>query len=316
MAVAPSRAHAARAAGGLALLAAFVWSTYYFFTLHLEAIGVGVVPIVAYPFLAGGLGYLAYLVATGAAPGLGPILRDPVQYARVPVLLAMQGTVVVATFGVGPVDTSLLTLVGDVVLTPLLVVALFREGGDRFRHPLFVLGILVSTLGASLTIAAGGGAHGIGGLSGAVALGVPFTVAAYFIWTARAARSSSAALLVTPATLVAAGVVMALAPWLPGGLASLAVGDPLALLLLVVNGLLSFFVGPLLYFRAIARAGLLLPSVLMAMIPVFTLLLAVALGAPAPELFGALGVPVAAVGAYFAFRGESGSASGAEPSGG
>jgi len=73
---------------------------------------------------------------------------------------------------------------------------------------------------------------------------------------------------------------------------------PLALLL--VNGLLSFFVAPLLYFRSIERAGFVFPPMMMTGIPVFTLLLSAAvLGIP-PATLALLGVPVAALGGIVA----------------
>jgi drug/metabolite transporter (DMT)-like permease len=68
-------------------------------------------------------------------------------------------------------------------------------------------------------------------------------------------------------------------------------------------GITSFFLGPYLYFRAIEWAGLLLPALLMATIPVFTLFLALAAFHTAPVLLGLVGIPVAVVGAALALRG-------------
>lgn len=302
---ATERHRAAREAAGLALLAAFVWATYYFFVLRLNAEGVGDAPVLSYSFLSGGVAYLLLVLGTGGRVDLGRAFRSPGSYARVGILIAMQLSVIVATYGIGAVDTSLLTLVGDVVVTPVLVVLLFREGRDRFGSPFFLLGILVSTTGAALAIAAGGATRAISGPAGVVALVLPFLIAAYFVATARAGRTTPSAPLVAQATITAAILTLLLAPLLPGGVGALIALDPLQAVLLAINGVLSFFVGPWLYFRAIRRAGLLLPSVLMATIPVFTLLLAGVLLGSLPPLLGAIGVPIASIGAYLAFRGES-----------
>jgi drug/metabolite transporter (DMT)-like permease len=216
----------------------------------------------------------------------------------------MQLLVIVATYGIGAVDTSLLTLVGDVVLTPVLVMALFREGRERLRSGLFVVGVLFCTLGAGLAIIGGGATRSITGGEWAVAVTIPFAIAGYFVWTARVGRTVPTAALVTHATLGAALVAFLIAPLLPGGAGALGVHDPLDLTLLAVNGVLTFFVGPWLYFRAIRMIGLILPSVLMATIPVFTVLLGIALERAIPPWLGAVGIPLAVLGAYLAMRGE------------
>ncbi len=301
----PARGAASREAGTLAAGAALLWASYYFFVLRARAQGAGDDPILAIPFLSGGIGYVAYLLVAGQAPELRRAVAKPSTYGRLALLVAMQSAVLVATYSVGAVDTSLLTLVADVVLTPILVVAVFREGRDRFETPLFALGIVVSTVGAGLSIVSGGATRGLSGADWGLALGLPFLIAAYFVWTAREGRRVPTASLLAPATVGAGLLCLALAPGLPGGVAAFGALSTETVLLLAINGLLSFFVGPWLYFRAIERAGLLLPSVLMATIPVFTLLLGVLLLANLPPLLGALGVPIAALGAYLAFRGET-----------
>jgi len=291
-------------AAGLALAAAFVWSSYYFFVLALQARGVGDAPMLADPFLAGGIAFLAYALATGAGSALRPLLWSPAAYGRLGLLAAMQLLVIVATYGIGAVDTSLLTLVGDVVLTPVLVMLLFREGRERLGSALFVIGVLFCSLGAGLAIVGGGSARSIDGTQWAVAIALPFAIAAYFMWTARAGRTVPTAALVSHATLGAAVVGILIAPFLAGGVGGLAIRDPLDLTLLAINGVLSFFVGPFLYFRAIRMIGLILPAVLMATIPIFTVLLGIALDRSVPPWLGAIGIPLAVAGAYLAMRGE------------
>jgi drug/metabolite transporter (DMT)-like permease len=291
-------------AAALALTAAFVWSSYYFFVLALQARGVGEAPILADPFLAGGIAYLALALGTGTAGPIRGLLASPGAYARMALLVGMQLLVIVATYGIGAVDTSLLTLVGDVVLTPFLVIGLFREGRERLGSTLFLAGIVCCTVGAGLAIVAGGSTRSIDGAQWAVAGALPFAIAGYFVWTARAQRTVPTSSLVTHATLGAAVLAVLLAPWLPGGVSPLGVHDPLDLALLATTGVLTFFVGPFLYFRAIRTIGLILPSVLMATIPIFTVLLGIALDRSIPPWLGAIGIPLAVAGAYLAMRGE------------
>jgi len=318
MSVAPpappvSRRPAVLLAGLLAVLAAFVWSTYYFFALDLQARGVGEGSITAYPFLAGGLAYLLYVRDQNEDGALRPLHRDWAAYARIGLLVAMQLLVLVATFGLGPVDTSLLTLVGDVVVTPVLVMWIFHEGRARARSVTFVGGVALSTAGASLAIVAGGSASPIAGLQWTVAIALPLVVATYFLWTARAGRKVPTAPLVAHATLGAAVVALVLMPLLPGGIGGYLVRDPLDIVLLALMGVTSFFLGPLLYFWAIERVGIVLPAVLMATIPVFTLALGVALDRSLPPWLGLVGLPVAVLGSVVALRGESLHADGARP---
>ncbi len=102
--------------------------------------------------------------------------------------------------------------------------------------------------------------------------------------------------------LAAAVVGLLVAPWLPGGEAGVFHVARLPLVILGATGLTSFFLSPVLYFRAIDRIGLVLPPMLLTAIPVFTLLLsALVLGLALP-LLAILGVPVAAVGGILAIR--------------
>jgi drug/metabolite transporter (DMT)-like permease len=128
-------------------------------------------------------------------------------------------------------------------------------------------------------------------------------VALYFVMTARAARTVPLAALNAQAFLGAGLVLLLASPVLPGGAIGLIALTPSAIGLLVVLGATTFFLAPLLYFLAIERAGLILTALLMASIPVFTLALAVGVLGIVPSLLGALGVPVALIGAMFAIQG-------------
>jgi drug/metabolite transporter (DMT)-like permease len=215
----------------------------------------------------------------------------------------MQLSVLAATLSAGAVDTALLSLVGDVVLTPILLILLFREGVERARSVVFILGLVLSTAGASLTIVGGGSAQPLTGWAWLVAPAVPFTVAVYFLASARASRKVPMTAVVGHATVGAGLVGLVIAPLLPGGAPGLILHSPADVAVVVSLGLTSFFLAPLLYFRAIELAGLLLPALLMATIPVFTLLLSLGLLGVIPPWLAILGVPIAVLGAIFALQG-------------
>lgn len=288
-------------AAGLALLAAFVWATYYFFVLG--APGVPPSGLLIDPFLAGGLGLLALAGARGELGWTRRLLREPATAYRAALLVVMQVSVLAATYLAGPVDTALLSLLGDVVLTPIALGLLYAEGRGRFRSPLFVSGLVASTAGASLVIVAGAQAEALTGWAWVVTPVVPVAVALYFLYTARGNRETPMVPLVGVTTLVAAGWGAVVSPLLPGGVPGLWPGSLPGVALVVVLGLTSFALGPFLYFRAIERAGLLLPAVLMTAIPVFTLALDVAIDRTVPPLLALLGIPLAVAGAFLALRG-------------
>ncbi|HKS59332.1 MAG TPA: DMT family transporter, partial [Thermoplasmata archaeon] len=203
----------------------------------------------------------------------------------------------------GPVDTSLLSLVGDVVLTPFLVMLLLRAGREKARSPSFLTGVALSAGGATLTIAAGQTLAPLQGWGLLVGPVVPLTVAFYFLLAARAALTVPTSAVVAHATLGCAGLALITAPWVPGGLAGILHVNALELVLLALLGLTSFFLAPVLYFDAIHRAGIVLPALLMAAIPVFTLLLSWFVLGIVPPWLAIAGIPVAVVGALLAVRG-------------
>lgn len=300
----PSAAAHARIllATALALTAAVVWSSYYFFVLYLDGRGVALGPMIAVPFLSGGLAYLALALARGQGRTLAGIARTPTAYGRAGLLVAMQWLVVVGTYAIGPVDTSLLTLVGDTVLTPFLVLSIFREGRERLGSAAFLSGVALCTVGAALAIVAGSAVGAVEG-SGWLVVGLlPEVIALYFLWLARLGRTTGTDPLLAHATLSAAAVTLVAALLVPAqGLLRL---DPTEIALLAANGLLAFFLGPWLYFRAIRLVGLILPAVLMSTIPVFTLALGFLLDRAVPPALGLAGVPLAVLGAFLAMQGE------------
>lgn len=302
-------------AASLALVAAFLWSTYYLFVL---AVTPAARPsaVLFYPFLGGGVAFLAWAVAGRELRRLLRLFTDRAAYGRLGLLLGMQLSVLAATYLTGPVDASLLSLLGDVVATPVVVAALFQDRREELGSPLLVVGLLLSLAGGTLAIVGGHGLASVHSLGWLVVVVVPLTVAFFFVLSARASEGRGLSAVVGQSMVAAAIGTALLAPWLPGGLLALVRIGALPLALLLVNGLASFFVAPLLYFRSIERAGLVFPPMLMTGIPVFTLLLSATLLGIAPASLALLGVPVAAAGGVVALAAgsrEAGPAGGTGP---
>ncbi|MFZ0892021.1 MAG: DMT family transporter [Thermoplasmata archaeon] len=291
------------AAAILALGAAFIWATYYIIVLR-GALGAGPACLVAFPFLAGGLAYLGLTTVQGHLRAFFALFRSPAAYLRIGLIVGMQVSILVATYETGAVDTSLLSLIADVVLTPLLIFVLFREGGARLRSWTLPLGMTLSLAGATLTIVGGGVVAPLRGVAILVAPIVPLTVAFYFLAVARTAREIPSSAIVAHATIGGAVAIFALSPLFPGGVMSLNLGDPTSVVWTIVLGVTSFFLAPFLYFRAIELGGLVLSALLMASIPVFTLGLSAAFLGITPTLASAAGVPIAVVGGILAIQGE------------
>ncbi len=289
-------------AASFALGAAFIWSTYYFFVLALSP-GTAPSALVPYPFLAGGAAYLAWAIRQGHGRVVLELLGDVRAWFRIAMLLVIQLSSLAFTLLAGAVNTSLAVLVGDVALTPLLVMWIYREGRERARSPYFVGGALLSGFGAALTIVAGGSAGQLKGLAFFVGPVVPVSLAIYFVLTAREGIRRPSSAVVGQSTFVAGLVGLPLAGIVPGGFSGLLVTSPTAILLVVGFGLTSFFAGTALYFLAVERAGLVLPSVLQALIPVFTLGLSAILLAVVPSPLGLAGIPVAVAGGLLALQG-------------
>lgn len=299
--MAPPSRHV-RVAAALALSASFLWATYYYFVLSLSS-GSRPPSVVAYPFLVAGAVLAGYAIRRGHAAQFLAVWRSPAAYLRAGLLAGMQIAVLAGTYAAGPVDTSLLSLVGDVCLTPVLLMWIYREGRDRAKTPTFLGGISLSTVGAALTIVGGSGATLITGWAWLVAPAIPFTVAFYFLLTARVNREIPTAAVVAQASLAAGLLSIALSPLLPGGAAGLVVPSWSDAALLVGLGLGSFVIAPMLYFVAIERAGLLLPALLMATIPLFTVLVEFVAFRVVPSDIALLGVPIAVVGGFLSVQG-------------
>lgn len=286
----------------LATLAAFLWATYYIFVLWL-APTTSPAAVLIWPFLVGGALFAGYTFATGHGAAFLQLWTDPSAWLRILFAVGMQVGTLAATYTAGPIDTSLLALIGDVVVAPLVLMLVYFEGRDRLRSREFIAGLSLSVVGGALTIVGGHAISPITGWAVLVIPIVPLSVAFYFVMTARAARTVPISALNAQAFLGAGLVFLVASPLIPGGPQSLVAVTPTAASLLVLLGAITFFVAPLFYFLAVQRAGLILTALMMASIPVFTLALSVSILGILPSLLGALGVPVALIGAVFAIQG-------------
>jgi drug/metabolite transporter (DMT)-like permease len=307
-----SRAFATGAVG-LPLLAALFWAAYYIFVLAITP-GTSPSAVFVYPFLFGGGVYTLWCIARGDGAALVRIWRQPAAYGRAGLLVGMQLSVLASTYLAGPVDTSLLSLLGDVVLTPLIVAVWFTSYRGRFGSPLLWIGMSLCLVGGGLAIVGNQGLTVLHGWGYIVLVTIPVFVAVYFLACARENERSPASAVVAQSMLAAGGVGLGIAPWIPGGVPGLAVFATVPLLVLFATGVSSFFLAPALYFESLQRAGLVVPPLMMTGIPVFAALLAWGILGIAIPWIGILGIPVAVIGALLALRGGTTDGSGGVPS--
>jgi drug/metabolite transporter (DMT)-like permease len=292
------------AAVGLPLLAALLWASYYIFVLGITP-GTRPSAVFVYPFLFGGALYSVWCIAEGNGAALARIWKQPAAYVRVGFLLGMQLSVLASTYLAGAVDTSLLSLIGDVVLTPIIVALWFVTYRGRFDSPVLWLGMALCTVGGGLAIVGNQGITVLHGWGYLVLVGIPLSVALFFLATARENERSPMSAVLAQSMLAAGVIGIALTPLLPGGVANLGTVGAVPLLVLAVTGITSFFVAPLLYFESIQRVGLIVPPLMMTGIPVFAALLSWGVLGIAIPWIGILGIPIAVGGALLALQGET-----------
>ncbi len=284
---------------GFSLAAAFGWATYYPLVLAVSP-GTSSSAIIVLPFAFGGLAYAVVAFAEGHGAELGRIWFDPEAYVRTALILGTQLAILASTYLTGPVDASLLALIGDVVVTPIVAASLLGRYRRNLGTPLFGLGLLLSLAGGALAILAGGRLGAVPRAGWLAVVFMPIAVGFYFVLSARAGERRAYSAIVAQSMIAAAIGGVVLAPLLPGGLAGIGHVASWPLGVLVVTGLTSFCLAPLLYFRAIERVGLVFPPMLMTGIPFFTLLLSAVFLGQVPPPLAILGVPVAAAGGVVA----------------
>ena len=286
----------------MALGAALAWASYYPFVLWGAPVS-SPATILVFPFVAGGAAFAAFAAVSGEGRAFARQWTRPDALRLSGLMLAMQLSVLAATYFAGPVDASLLSLIGDVVATPILAAVLFGNPSGSLRRPAVVVGLLLSLAGGTLAIAGGRHLAAVRGAGWLVLGGTPIALALYFLLSARANETTPPAVVVGQSIWGAALGAIAVAPLLPGGWAGVVHPGLRGLALALANGLLSFYVGPTLYFGAIRREGILVPSMLMTGIPLFTLAFAAGLFAERTPAWALVGIPIAVAGAVVLLRG-------------
>jgi drug/metabolite transporter (DMT)-like permease len=300
----PSDPRVRNRAALLSLVAAFLWAAYYPFVLAIHH-DTAASAVIVYPFLFGGLVYAAYAIGRGHGAAFFRLWWTPGAWVRIGFLMGMQLSVLAATYLIGPVDASLLSLIGDVVLTPVLVAFVWARHRGHIGTWTFAGGLGLSLVGGALTIVGGQALSAVTGVGWLVVPAIPITVAVYFLLCAIENERTPPIAVVSQSMLGAGVLGLPLAFLLPGGVAGLVTLPLPALGILAIVGLTSFALAPLLYFRAIADVGMVIPPMLMTGIPVFTLVLSATVLHLSVPLIAALGVPIAVVGAILTLRGES-----------
>ena len=286
------------------LLAALLWASYYIFVLGITP-GTRPSAVFVYPFLFGGGLFTVWCLAQGHGAALLRMWVQPAAYGRVALLLGMQLSVLASTYLAGPVDTSLLSLIGDVVLTPIIVALWYAAYRSRVNSPLLWVGMALCTLGGGLAIVGNQGVAALHGAGYIVLVAIPLTVAVFFLASARENERTPLSAVSAQAMLAAGLVGLAISPLLPGGLPALGDVAALPLLILFATGATSFFLAQALYFESIRRVGLVVPPMMMTGIPVFAALLSWGVLGIAIPWIGVVGIPIAVAGAVLALRGET-----------
>ncbi len=285
---------------GLAFVASFLWAAYYPFIVVVPASWDGAV--LAFPFLFGALP----LLALNAIRGLHGKETSPLSKNFLGMCLLggafmalLQLDVILSTRAVGAVLTAIFTLLGDVVAIPLFSFLLWREGASRVLSWKFWLGAAVAAAGALLAIVGGGGDLPLGWRFLALELPIPLLVGAYFALVAQMTQKARIDQVVGPVTL--SGFVLSLL-FLPllGGPGQLVAPPAWVYVDLLAVGLTTFFIAPWAFFGAGKRVSIVIPSVVNATIPIFTLLLMVGLLGTAITPLEVLGIPIAFGGAFLA----------------
>ncbi len=201
----------------LSVTAAFLWASYYFIALAI-APQISLAELIVLPFLIGGVAYAAISARQGSLPAYAQLLREPRSWGRASLYAGIQLTVVAVTLYSGPVDTALLTLVGDVLLTPLVAATLYGHGRRQVMAVAFWVGVVFVSAGAALTIISAGAAEPLRGYALVDGILLPAFIALYFVMSAEAARTQPADAIVG-ATCIQAGVlVLILTPFVGGAL--------------------------------------------------------------------------------------------------
>jgi drug/metabolite transporter (DMT)-like permease len=292
----PPRRFAGAAPVAAAAAAALLWATYYPFVLALPA--ADLVAVTVLPPLFGGVTswILAGLARPGGTVGVVRLLagRSPAVLGGVFLVYQLDG--VLATRAVGSVDTSLVVLLADILVTPLLLFAFWREGGERLRYPVFWGGVALLGVGAGLAIGGGAPPSSFGRDAYAILLPLPLLTSLLVLGMDRATRRAPRERVLAAMMLLAFAMGAVVLAILLGPGAVFPPWDVRVYALLVLYGATNFSLAPILFFWSAQRISLVVPSVLQAATPIFALALVVLFGFITAPALALVGVPLAVAG--------------------
>ncbi len=259
------------AGSSVAVLSAFVWSTYYVF-LHMLG-RTSYFSIFLYPSLVGGVLFLIY----GAVKERGIHLPTRKADLLIPALgyLSSQLAIIFSTLVNGGVITATFVLIGDAIMSPAII---YLIGRNRFipNFLLFLPGIILLIL-SSVALTLFGGQFAVHSLYGLMLVGiVPVLISIFFVYTNERIMTDGMARILAPTFFVSSAIAFFPMLFLQDPVAMVIPGISDLLILLAI-GATSMFAGYWLFFAASELTGFTLTSILMCMIPVFTLLLSVSL---------------------------------------
>lgn len=253
----------------VATLAALVWSTYYIFVTLVKTLDP--LSLFFYPSLVGGLLFLVYgLLRKGKLPH--PSRKRDYFIPGIGYFIS-QMLIIISTVANGGVLTSTFILLGDTIVSPSVIFLLAR---NRYmpKLNLLLLGLFVLVAATSILTLYGGYVSTGSAFGIVLLLLVPPTLSLFFIYTNQRIMEEGMEEILAPAFLVSCLFVLIFA-LVEGSFRPVAFGGFDSLSILVIIGVSTMFVGYILFFRASAVAGFTLSSILMALIPPFTLVLSV-----------------------------------------
>ncbi len=259
------------AGSSVAVLSAFIWSTYYIF-LHMLG-RLSYFSLFLYPSLVGGVLFLVYGAMTGGSLHLPSRKQD----LLIPALgyLASQFMIILSTEINGGVITATFVLIGDAIVSPAII---YSIGRNRFvpNFSLFFPGIAL-LVASSVALSLFGGQFSVHSLYGLLLVAiVPVLIALFFVYTNERIMTEGMATILAPTFFVSSALAFIPLLILQEPVTFLPPNAGSALILFVI-GASSMFAGYWLFFAASRLTGFTLTSILMCMIPVFTLLLSVSL---------------------------------------
>ncbi len=276
---------------GLATTAALVWATYYIFIPAVDSLDP--LSLFFYPSLAGAALFFAYgFLLKGKVPR--PSRRRDYLLPGLG-YFASQMLIILSTLSNGGVLTSTFILLGDTIVSPSVIFALGRY---RFRPRLrlLLIGLVVLVTSAAMLTLFGGYAATGSAVGILLLILIPPSLSLFFVYTNDRIMADGMAEILASAFLISSLFILVYSAVIRQSY-PVAFGDLHSLAVLIIIGLTSMFAGYLLFFKASSLTGFTLSSILMALIPPFTLILGVIFLGISATVESSVLIVLAAVGA-------------------